>query len=96
MSKRRRHRRKINSKEKFEQEKAQPVSWMARDGLHTLTPGEAPSAEEVAEMTKVYQEQIRNSPLWADMVGHYGEEGAEQILRDVHRAVVKKFRVEIR
>lgn len=65
------------------------MTWMGADGMHALIPGEAPSAEEQAAMTKEYQQQIRNSPLWTEMVHAYGEEeGAEQWL--------KKFRVEIR
>jgi len=51
---------------------------MGEDGMHALIPGgEAPSEEEVAEMTKVYQEQIRKSAIWAEM-------------RNVHRAGVVK------
>jgi len=42
----------------------------------------------LAAMTKVYQDKIRNSPLWAEMVELYGQEGAEQVL--------KQFRVELR
>jgi len=48
--------------------------------------------------------EIRNSPLPAEKVSHYGEEEAERLLRDVyhtdvgtvHRTGVKKFWVEIR
>ena len=69
---------------------------MGTDGMHAQIPGEAPSAEEQAAMTKEYQQQIRNSPLWTEMVHAYGEEEAEQMLRNVHRTGVKKFRVEIR
>ena len=64
------------------------MTWLGADGMHALIPGEAPSAEEQAAMTKEYQQQIRNSPLWTEMVHAYGEEEAEQML--------KKFRVEIR
>jgi len=64
------------------------MTWMGADGMHALIPGEAPSAEEQAAMTKEYQKQIRNSSLWTEMVNAYGAEEAEQLL--------KKFRVEIR
>jgi len=56
--------------------------------MHALTPGEKPSAEKLEEMTKEYQRQIRNSPLWAEMVKWHGEEEAERKL--------KEFRVELR
>jgi len=61
---------------------------MGADGMHALTPGEKPSAEKLEEMTKEYQRQIRNSPLWAEMVKWHGEEEAERKL--------KEFRVELR
>ena len=41
----------------------------------------------LGEMTKLYQQNIRNSPLWEEMVRQFGEEGAEGILR--------KFRVKL-
>ena len=83
MSKRRRRRRKSTVTKE-----AQPMTWMGADGMHVLTLGEKPGEEELEEMTKEYQKQIRNSPLWAEMVQLHGEEGAERLL--------KKFRVEIR
>jgi len=54
------------------------MTWMGADGMHALIPGEAPSAEEQAAMTKEYQKQIRNSSLWTEMVNAYGAEEAEQ------------------
>jgi hypothetical protein len=39
-------------------------------------------------MTRRYQQEIRNSPLWDEMVREFGEKEAERLL--------KKFRVEIR
>jgi len=40
------------------------------------------------EMTRAYQQKIRKSPLWEEMVREFGEERAERLL--------KEFRVEIR
>jgi hypothetical protein len=51
-------------------------------------PGNAPSPETLDEMTKVYQQNIRESPLWDEMVKEFGEEAAERLLRE--------FRVEVR
>jgi hypothetical protein len=39
-------------------------------------------------MTRRYQQEIRNSSSWDEMVREFGEKEAEQILRE--------FRVEIR
>ena len=53
-----------------------------------LVPGNAPLPETLDDMTARYQQTIRESPLWDEMVKEFGEEEAERILR--------KFRVEIR
>ena len=44
--------------------------------------------ETLDDMTRLYQQNIRKSALWDEMVKEFGEEEAERILR--------KFRVEIR
>ena len=62
--------------------------WMGKDGLHTIQPGLAPSPEQIEAVTKEYQKQIRNSPLWEMMVEQYGEEQAQEML--------KEFRYEVR
>ena len=69
------------------QSKARSMSWLAGDGLHTLLPGTRPSPEILADMTRTYQQNIRESPLWEQMVREFGEKEAERILRE--------FRVEI-
>jgi hypothetical protein len=33
-------------------------------------------------MTKEYQKQIRNSPLWDERVQEFGEEEAEKLLKE--------------
>jgi hypothetical protein len=64
------------------------MPWLERDGLHALLPGSPPSSEMLDDMTRGYQQNIRKSALWDEMVREFGEEEAERILR--------KFRVEIR
>jgi hypothetical protein len=39
-------------------------------------------------MTKEYQNQIRNSPLWDEMVQKYGKKESEKLL--------KEFKAEVR
>src|SRR5262249_49301768 len=63
-------------------------SWLDADGLHAFVPGVAPSPEAPGEATKPYQKEIRNSPLWDDMVRQFGEKKAERLLLE--------FRVELR
>ena len=64
------------------------MPWLERDGLHALLPGPPPSPEMLDDMTRRYQQKIRESALWDEMVREFGEEEAERILR--------KFRAEIR
>ena len=61
---------------------------MGEDGLHTIEPGLPPSPEQIEAVTKEYQQQIRNSPLWDIMVEQFGEEEAKEKL--------KEFRYEVR
>jgi len=64
------------------------ASWMEEDGLHLMMPGAAPGEADMAELTRRYQENIRKSALWDEMVQRFGKEKAEQLLRE--------FRVEKR
>jgi hypothetical protein len=63
------------------------LSWMGKDGLHMVAPGLPPKPEELSRMTEQYQEQIRNSPIWYEMVRQFGQEKAEELL--------KEFRVDL-
>ena len=56
-------------------------SWHDEEGFHFLTPGERPSPEQVEEMTRQYQENIRKSPYWRDIVKIVGPEQAEELLK---------------
>jgi len=61
-----------------------PLSWFDSAGLHALVPGSAPSPEALDQATKLYQQEIRNSPLWDEMVSQFGQEEAERILLQFH------------
>ena len=65
-----------------------PIAWAEGDGIHALLSGESPSAAQLAELSRQYQDSIRRSPLWHEMVKQFGKERAEELLRD--------FRVETR
>ena len=54
---------------------------MDRDGFHVVAPGLQPTQEELGQMTKAYQKQIRTSPLWKEMVQAFGKEKAEELLK---------------
>jgi hypothetical protein len=64
------------------------MHWQEDDGLHYLMPGLPPDPEMIAEMTKSYQDNIRNSELFEMLVKNFGREKAEELL--------KEFKFEIR
>ena len=57
-------------------------SWYDEEGFHFLTPGEKPFPEQVEEMTRQYQENIRKSPYWSEIVKLCGKEQAEELLKE--------------
>jgi hypothetical protein len=57
-----------------------PQAWRADDGCHQLLPGIL-SPERLDEISRNFQEQLRRSPLWKELVHRYGSERAEQILQ---------------
>lgn len=80
MTKKKRTRtRQRKRKRKDKPTTAQPPATPAA-GLHALVPGEAPTAEMLEEMTRVYQAQIRSQPGWAHVVQALGEAEAERLL----------------
>lgn len=72
-------------KRKARQRKQSPppgaVAWQEADGFHMLAPGTPPTPDMLEEMTREYQEQIRNSPLWDEWVEKFGKKKAEELLK---------------
>ena len=64
-----------------------PIPWIDDDGLHVFLPGVAPSGELLEQLTEQYQQNIRNSALWDEILRRFGPEEAERIL--------KEFRIEV-
>lgn len=58
------------------------ASWLDDDGMHFVAKGQPPTAEEQERLTKEYQKNIRNSPMWEIMVREYGEEKAQEMLKE--------------
>ncbi len=58
------------------------MHWQEEREMHFLTPGLPPSPEKLAEMTKKYQQDIRNSPLFAQWVTQFGRKKAEEMLKE--------------
>lgn len=67
------------------------ATWQDSDGLHAMMRGERLSEEMLEKMTREYQQQLRNSPLWKlwkEWVARFGKKEAERML--------KECRVELR
>jgi hypothetical protein len=56
-------------------------SWQDKEGFHLVASGHDPSSEQLEKMTEEYQNKIRNSPIWNQMVKKYGKEKAEELLK---------------
>jgi len=81
------------SRKRRDRKKGQPspssaASWFDSAGLHALVPGAAPSPEALEQASRLYQQSIRNSPLWDEMVRQFGEQEAVRLLL--------QFQVEVR
>ena len=63
-------------------------AWADHEGLHTLVPGQAPSPDQLQELSLAYQEKMRRSPHWDQIVAELGPDAAERLLR--------QFRFELR
>ena len=56
------------------------LSWHDEEGIHFIAPGELqPGGEK--RLSENFQKQIRNSPLWGQMVSEFGEEKAAELLK---------------
>ena len=56
-------------------------------GLHAIIPDGSPADIEVLEES--YQESIRNSPIFDEMVKKFGKKRAEKILQEFKVAEIK-------
>jgi hypothetical protein len=63
-------------------ERADVPIWIDDHGAHAIGVGQPPSVLETAAMTEAYQQRIRNSPLWDQMVKEFGEQKAAEMLKE--------------
>lgn len=56
-------------------------TWLDEDGFHVVSPGGPLDQKTLDEMTRRYRENIRNSPVWDDLVKRFGQAEAEEILK---------------
>ncbi|TWU36648.1 hypothetical protein Q31b_49290 [Novipirellula aureliae] len=54
--------------------------WLDEQGMHAVVPG-TPDSDVFERMTEIYQQKIRESPMWDQMVDEFGLEKAEQLLK---------------
>ncbi len=77
-------RKKVRKLKKVEEAAASRESstWIDGEGVHVVGKGAAPTNEELDRMTEEYQRQVRNSPLWGEMVRQFGKKRAKEMLKE--------------
>jgi hypothetical protein len=59
-----------------------PPFWKDAQGIHTVLPFPGVPPPGTAELrTANFQRQLRNSPMWQQMADQFGEQKAEELLR---------------
>ena len=58
-----------------------PLGWMDEGGVHALLPAKQPPPEFLELLTENFQREVRNSPLWDQIVREFGEEEAEKLIQ---------------
>ena len=61
--------------------------WLDKQGVHAIIPGEKPDAATLERMTLDYQNRIRQSPMFDEMVNVYGLARAEELLKECRAEV---------
>jgi len=57
------------------------LTWMDEGGVHALLPGEQPPPKFLELLTESFQKELRNSPMWDQMVEQFGEQEAEKLIK---------------
>jgi hypothetical protein len=63
------------------------IHWQEGNEFHFLTPAIPSSEEEIAELTRIYQENIRNSDVFEYWVEEFGLAKAEEMVKECHYKV---------
>ena len=79
-SKKKRIERKRRKRQR-QRETQQSLMWAEEDGIHVVSPNGPSTAEDLEKASRIFQEKIRNSPMWAQMVELYGKDKAEELLK---------------
>ena len=63
------------------QEAAPPPFWKDAEGIHAMLPFPVAPPPGTAELlTAAFRRELRNSPLWKQMVDQFGERRADELL----------------
>jgi len=61
---------------------AEVPTWLGDNGVHMIMPADHLPPEALERLTEIWQEKLRNSPMWGQVVERFGPEKAEEILRN--------------
>jgi len=71
---------RLKKEKRVAMEFAGSPTWTGDGDIQTIMKGDRPSPEKLEEMEKAYQNKIRQSPMWDEMVKKYGKAEAEKLL----------------
>jgi hypothetical protein len=54
---------------------------MDDEGIHIVSPGEPQTLGQLDDLSETYQKNLRNSPMWREMVDEFGRDKAEVLLK---------------
>lgn len=60
------------------------IHWQEGDDIHFMMPAIPYSEEEIAELTRIYQDNIRNSDVFEYWVEEFGLAKAEELVKQCH------------
>ncbi len=86
-----------NNRRKQQRRKDEPLDFAEADSVwtddgevHAFLPGEEPPAGFFELLTHYFQRELRNSPLWEEMVREFGEREAAKQLKECRGKSGKK------
>ena len=54
--------------------------WIDEQGVHAIIPGDQPDPQMLKRMSAAFQQKLRNSPLYQQLIDAYGPAKAEAII----------------
>ena len=82
ISKRKNLKRAKRKEKNATKEKTADFYWTENDSYHAIIEGVRPTAAQLSEMSKIFQENIRNSAIFMELIEQFGYNQAEKLLQE--------------